>query len=148
MATTQPHHEGDVPVDVLDGAVKEYPREVLYLITFGILFAITGVEVLTYFATDFFLFQGLWLVVTLVLLGGIKFVMVAQVFMHLRFDKKVLSVVFYSGLILAIAVYIAVMTIFRLWWPSSHMVCQSAPEFPKEANVPVEVGCPPSVSNT
>jgi hypothetical protein len=73
--------------------------------------------------------------------------MVAQVFMHLRFDKKVLSVIFYSGLILALAVYIAVMTIFRLWWPSSHMICQSAPEFPKEANIPVEVGCPPAVGN-
>jgi hypothetical protein len=147
MATTHVGHEGDIPVDALDGAVEEYPREKLYLIVFVILFAITAVEVATYFLTDFPLFKAPALAPTLVLLAAVKFGIVAQVYMHLRFDKPVLRVIFYSALALALAVYLAVMTIFRLWWPDAHMVCQSSPQFPTEAQIPVQVGCPPAVTN-
>jgi len=143
MATTHVHREGDVPVDVLDGAVKEYPKDKLYLINFAVLFAITVAEVLTYFLTDFPLFKAPFLVPTLLILGAIKFFLVAYIFMHLRFDKKVLSVIFYSGLVLAIAVYIAILTVFRVWWPADHMICQSSPEFPKEAPVQAHTVCPP-----
>jgi heme/copper-type cytochrome/quinol oxidase subunit 4 len=146
MATTHVHHEGDIPVDALDGAVEEYPREKLYLIVFVILFAITFVEVMTYFLTDFPLFKAPALVPTLLLLAAIKFGIVAQVYMHLRFDKPVLRVIFYSALALAIVVYIAVMTIFRLWWPDAQMVCQSAPQFPTESQIPAESPCPPAVT--
>src|SRR6516165_495693 len=140
MATTQVHHDGDIPVDSLDRAVEEYPQELRYLIVFGILFVITFVEVMTYFLTDFPLFKAPALVPTLLLLAAIKFIMVAQYFMHLRYDKPVLRVIFYSALVLAIVVYLAVMTIFRLWWPDAHMVCQSSPQFPTEAQIPVQVG--------
>ena len=146
MAATT-HHEGDIPVNALDGAAEEYPREVRYLIVFGILFAITFVEVITYFLTDFPLFKAPALVPTLLLLAAVKFILVAQYFMHLRFDKPVLRVIFYSALVLAIAVYIAVMTIFRLWWPSAQMVCESSPHFPTESQIPVSTVCPPSVGN-
>jgi heme/copper-type cytochrome/quinol oxidase subunit 4 len=147
MATTHPHRDGDIPVDVLDGAVKEYPKEKLYLITFGVLFAITVVEVATYFLTGFPLFKAPALVPTLLLLAAIKFFLVAYIFMHLRFDKRVLTVIFYAALILAITVYIAVMTIFRLWWPSAHMVCESNPQFPIETQIQPQTVCPPIVGN-
>ena len=48
---------------------------------------------------------------------AVKFFTVAYVFMHLRFDKRILTVVFYAGLGLAVVVYVAVMTILNLWYP-------------------------------
>jgi len=131
-ATTEPesHWEEPVPTSALDGAVHEYSRDKTYVVIFLILFAITVVEVLTYFLADFVLFKDPWLVPTLLLLGAVKFWIVAGWFMHLRFDKKILQWLFYSGLILAILVYIAVLTMFRVWWPQSHAICESVPEYP------------------
>lgn len=45
----------------------------------------------------------------------VKFGMVAGFFMHLNFDNKLLTRVFYFGLFLAVGVYIAVLTTFRIW---------------------------------
>lgn len=42
-----------------------------------------------------------------------KFVLVAQYFMHLKWDKKILSGLFYGGLILAVAVYVAALATFE-----------------------------------
>ena len=36
-------------------------------------------------------------------------------FMHLRFDNKLLSWVFVAGLVLAVAVYIVMLTTFEYW---------------------------------
>lgn len=46
---------------------------------------------------------------------AIKFVMVTMTFMHLRFDNKLLTRVFYFGLALAISVYVAVLFTFELF---------------------------------
>lgn len=144
MSTTeQTHWEGPVPTAALDGAIHEYPKDKLYLLTFAVLFAITVVEVATYFLTDFPLFRGGALVPTLLLLAAVKFFLVAYIFMHLRFDKKLLTVVFYSGLVLAVLVYVAVMTMFRLWWPDNHMVCESSPQLSRaESMVKSQTVCP------
>jgi hypothetical protein len=40
--------------------------------------------------------------------------------MHLRFDKKILTYFFYAGLTLAVLVYIAVLSMFRIWYPGRH----------------------------
>ena len=42
----------------------------------------------------------------LLLLMAVKFCTVAYFFMHLRFDKPILTRLFYSGLVLAIGVYL------------------------------------------
>lgn len=148
MATTQSHWEGEVPTSQLDGAVKDYSKDIGYLIIFFILFGITVVEVLTYFFTDFPLFKGHFLVPTLLILAAIKFWLVAQRFMHLHFDKRILSVIFYSGLVLAICVYIAVLTIFRIWWPDHHFVCNSSPQLVKsESLVQSQTVCPVEASH-
>ncbi len=54
----------------------------------------------------------------LVILMGIKFFMVASFFMHLRFDNILLSRVFYAGLLLAVAVYIATLSAMVFWTDS------------------------------
>jgi cytochrome c oxidase subunit 4 len=46
---------------------------------------------------------------------GIKFFVVASQFMHLKFDNRILSRIFYTGLFLAVFVYVIALTTFRIW---------------------------------
>lgn len=55
----------------------------------------------------------------LLLLMVIKFVVVASNFMHLKFDDKVLTRVFYAGLVLALGVYLGALTTFEIWGSQS-----------------------------
>jgi cytochrome c oxidase subunit IV len=140
VATTQSHWDSEVPPADLDGAVKAYSKDKIYLMNFVVLFVITALEVATYFIEGL---QGIALVGVLLVLAAIKFFLVAYLFMHLRFDKKILTWVFYSGLVLAVAVYIAVMTAFRIWWPADHMICDSAPQLKtNETLVQTNSPCP------
>ena len=51
----------------------------------------------------------------LLIVMAIKFVIIAAFFMHLKFDSKVLTRVFYSGLLLAAGVYVAALATFRIF---------------------------------
>jgi hypothetical protein len=111
-----------IPTSTLDGAREEYPRERLYVMTGLFLAVLTGIEVCTYLFPKFQAWY--WggtdgVTILLLLLMAIKFFTVAYVFMHLRFDKRILTVAFYSGLGLAVVVYVAIMTILRVWYPGS-----------------------------
>jgi len=77
-----------------------------------ILAAMTGLEVSTYYVD----FGALSLPVLLILMC-IKFFVVVSYFMHLKFDNKLLSMVFYAGLFLAITVYIAALATFKFFTP-------------------------------
>lgn len=91
-------------------------RERLYVIVAAALAAITGVEVMTYFVPDAFGGKGSTaMIAALLVLMAVKFWTVAWFFMHLKFDKRILTVVFYAGLALAVLVYIAIFTVFRFW---------------------------------
>ncbi len=72
----------------------------------------------------------------LMVLMLIKFLMVAGFFMHLRYDSKVLSRVFYGGAIAAVIVYTAVLSVFVFW------VDSGIPEFndppPPQTTVPLD----------
>jgi cytochrome c oxidase subunit 4 len=123
MAGTHEHHpQAKVPTQVLDGAVEDYSRDRVYVLTAVVLTAITAVEVATYYLSDFPLFKAPFLVPTLLLLGAVKFFIVAYIFMHLKFDKKVLTTIFYSGVVLALLVYLAVLTVFRFWTPADYAI--------------------------
>lgn len=86
------------------------------LSTFGyvrialILAAITGLEVSTYYV-DF----GRLFLPALLIMMVIKFVMVVSYFMHLKFDNKMFSWLFYSGLVLAVGVYCAALATFKFF---------------------------------
>ena len=110
MATT---HVADAHVE--DDPDAHPNREKQYVIIALILAGLTVIEVLTYSNPGLFGGHGPFIIPTLLFLMAIKFWMVVGFFMHLRFDKKLLTVVFYSGLALAVAVYCAVLTIFRFW---------------------------------
>ncbi len=75
-----------------------------------ILAAITGLEVSTYYV-DF----GVLFLPALLIMMVIKFVMVVSYFMHLKFDNKIFSFLFYAGLILAVGVYAAFLATFKFF---------------------------------
>ena len=75
-----------------------------------ILAAITGLEVSTYYV-DF----GVLFLPALLIMMAIKFVMVVSYFMHLKFDNKIFSFLFYAGLVLAIGVYAAFLATFKFF---------------------------------
>ncbi|NBY62363.1 MAG: cytochrome C oxidase subunit IV [Actinobacteria bacterium] len=75
-----------------------------------ILATITGLEVSTYYV-DF----GVLFLPALLIMMAIKFVMVVSYFMHLKFDNKIFSFLFYAGLILAIGVYAAFLATFKFF---------------------------------
>jgi cytochrome c oxidase subunit 4 len=58
---------------------------------------------------------GSLLVPVLMIMMIMKFVVVALYFMHLKFDNKILTQVFFAGLILAAAVYAIFLSAFRFW---------------------------------
>jgi cytochrome c oxidase subunit 4 len=66
----------------------------------AILAAITALEVSTYYID-----LGALFLPTLLIMMAVKFVIVVSYFMHLKYDNKLFSWVFYAGLILAITVY-------------------------------------------
>jgi cytochrome c oxidase subunit 4 len=105
----------DVATNVGPGAghdddAHHHPSDWLYIQIAVILAVITLAEVSTYW----FDFGHLQLPLLLVMMT-VKFAMVVMFFMHLRFDHKLFSWVFVSGLVLAVVVYIAVLSTFRYW---------------------------------
>ena len=75
-----------------------------------ILAAITALEVSTYYV-DF----GPLFLPSLLIMMVVKFFMVVSYFMHLKFDNKIFSWLFYAGLFLAIGVYVAALGTFHFF---------------------------------
>ena len=75
-----------------------------------ILAAITALEVSTYYV-DF----GPLFMPALLGMMVIKFVMVVSYFMHLKFDSKIFSFLFYVGLGLALFVYFVALATFKFF---------------------------------
>jgi caa(3)-type oxidase subunit IV len=95
-------------------------RERTYILVAVILAVMTAIEIALSYTSSL---KDAGLVAPLLLiLMALKFGTVTAFFMHLKFDKKALTVTFYAGLSLAILVYLAILTIFRFWTPATHMV--------------------------
>jgi len=75
-----------------------------------ILAALTALEVATYFV-DF----GPFFMPVLLVLMCVKFFIVVSYFMHLKFDNRIFSFMFYSGLFLAVGVYAAFLATFKFF---------------------------------
>jgi cytochrome c oxidase subunit IV len=89
-----------------DEAHTHHPTPRQYVRIALILGILTALEVSTYF----FEF-GAIAIPLLVVLMAIKFVMVASWFMHLKFDSKVFGRMMYTGLALALTLYVATVLI-------------------------------------
>ena len=110
----------NVPTTVLDGAVKDYSRDKVYVLTAIFLGVVTLVEIATYAFPDFPVWADELVVPVLMILMAVKFFTIVYVFMHLKFDKPILTRIFYMGLVLAVVVYIAMLSTFRIWFHGQH----------------------------
>jgi len=94
------------------------PKDAMFVKVFLLLVVVTAVEVLWAYLpfedtennwAHFAYWGGL--------LGmmSVKFVIIAGTFMHLRFDNKLLTRLFYAGVLLAVGVYLVVLCTFQLF---------------------------------
>jgi cytochrome c oxidase subunit 4 len=88
---------------------RVHPSPMRYTAIALILAAITTIEVAVVYIT----FLRSVMVPMLVVLSAIKFTMVAMFFMHLRFDSRIFSTFFVSGLLLAAAMIMVLLLLFR-----------------------------------
>lgn len=93
----------------------DHPTEKQYWVIFAVLAVLTAVEVLW----SYLGLSGPVLVLPLVGMMLVKFILVAAIFMHLKFDLSirngnVFSYVFAFGLVLAVTVYI-VLLVTLVW---------------------------------
>jgi cytochrome c oxidase subunit 4 len=95
-----PVHSGDV----------EHASPKTYYIIGAILVGITAVEVAVFYIHAL---AGI-LIPLLLVLSVVKFVTVVQFFMHLKYDSKVLSRVFFGPLFLACLVVVGMIMLFKV----------------------------------
>ena len=108
--TTQPATDTHDAADGTHDAAEHGMSTRGYINIALILAAITALEVSTYYV-DF----GPLFLPSLLIMMVVKFVMVVSYFMHLKFDNKIFSWLFYAGLFLAIGVYAAALGTFHFF---------------------------------
>lgn len=106
MSTAPTTHEGQAH----EGAA--HPSDKQYVIIGLILGGLTLIEVGLYYF-ELARFNNL----ALILLAIGKFILVAMFFMHLRFDRPILRRLFVTGIVLAIAVYMAYLVTLGAYIP-------------------------------
>ncbi|MCY3926299.1 MAG: cytochrome C oxidase subunit IV family protein [bacterium] len=102
------------PADEHDGEQHEHPSDRQYVKIALILGALTALEVATYFESVHHLGDAA-LYALLVVLMVLKFIYVVAWFMHLKFDSVLLRRIFAAGIVLALGVYLVMLTAFRIW---------------------------------
>jgi cytochrome c oxidase subunit 4 len=81
-----------------------------YIVIALILAAITAAEV-----SISYIDVGPVFLPALLIMMAVKFFIVVSYFMHLKFDNKIFSLMFYMGLGLAVFVYLGALTTFHFW---------------------------------
>lgn len=98
-----------------DDHEHEHPGELTYIKVAIFLAIITVIEVAIYYIE--WMHDSGALVPTLIVLSAVKFFMVVSFFMHLKFDHRLLTFWFVSGLFLGAAVILSFMALFDLAHP-------------------------------
>ncbi len=110
MTTTQPAEHTDHGDHGDHGEEHGHKPNSFYIKVAVALAIVTAVEVGLYY-----LELGKWFMPILLILMAVKFLTVVSLFMHLKYDNKMFAMLFYSGLILALLVYIAALMTFRFF---------------------------------
>jgi cytochrome c oxidase subunit 4 len=106
LAAEHAHAGPDAPLNPLG----HHPLPYQYVMVAAFLAFVTGAEVgLYYLKINKVLFT-----IVLMVMMFVKFLTVAQWFMHLRFDSKIFRRLFVTGLVLAGLVYFAVLLTFHV----------------------------------
>ena len=95
-------------------AEHAHPSDWEYIKIALILAVLTALEVFTYFESVHSLGRNA-LIIALVVMMIAKIVLVMAWFMHLKFDSRMFTRMFVAGAILAIAVYIVMLSTFLIW---------------------------------
>ena len=90
---------------------SNHPTPKIYVLTALILSLLTAIEIGIFYITSL----GYWMIPILSILSIAKFALVVMVYMHLKYETKIFTIMFLSGLILATAVVFALMTLFRFF---------------------------------
>src|SRR5918912_47284 len=96
---------------------EHHPSAAIYVRIFVVLFVLTAAEVSTVYLPEWSHNPALHPIVPplLILLAGLKFGLVVAFYMHLRFDSWLFTAMFVGGLLLAISIAVALMTMFGTW---------------------------------
>lgn len=114
-------HEGEVDAGYTaatdDAHHQHHPSDAQYWKVGLALGIITLLEVGTYFIADPPYDHELapLLIGSLIFMMVLKFVVIGAYFMHLKFDNRLFKNVFIAGIVLAVGVYIAMLTAFEYW---------------------------------
>jgi cytochrome c oxidase subunit IV len=88
-----------------------------YLKVGSILFILTAVEIGLFFVED--MLASDWslylLIASLIILSAIKFVLVVMYYMHLKWDDRMFTWFFISGMVVATAIILAMMAMYRYY---------------------------------
>ena len=95
----------------LGAAHDGHPSDLQYIGVALILALLTAIEVGISYAKSL----GSAATPALLIFAVVKFFIVAAYFMHLKFDSKLFTVMFVSGLAFAVTMYCVMLTIFRFW---------------------------------
>jgi cytochrome c oxidase subunit IV len=107
-------HDEHAAHDQHDGDDHSHWSDIQYVQLALGLAIITGIEVLLSYMKDDI---GWIFLPALLTLMAIKFFAVVMYFMHLKFDNKLFSLMFYMGLGLAVVVYSAALFTFKFFSP-------------------------------
>jgi cytochrome c oxidase subunit 4 len=94
---------------MVDTSHSEHPSPATYFKVAMALCLLTGLEVVVFF----FEWLSYGIIPVLAILSVAKFALVIMFYMHLKFDNKLFSTLFLTGLFLAIGVTFALMALFR-----------------------------------
>ena len=93
-----------------DEHAHDHPSDMRYIGIAAILAVVTALEVAASYID-----LGAFFLPALLGMMAFKFIVVVRMFMHLKFDDRVFSWLFFTGLILALAVYLAALATFRFF---------------------------------
>jgi cytochrome c oxidase subunit 4 len=89
-------------------AEAAHPTPLTYLVVALTLSVITAVEVGVFYITEL----GHGIIPILTVLSVTKFALVAMFYMHLKYEHKLFSTLFFAGIALSVAVVFALITLF------------------------------------
>jgi len=107
------HDDADAPAGPTGDAdhdEHDEPSDAQYVVVAAILACITALEVAASYID-----LGPFFLPALLGMMAVKFIIVVRIFMHLKFDNRVFSWLFYTGLLLALAVYLTALATFRFF---------------------------------
>lgn len=88
-----------------------HPTPLTYLKVAISLSVITAVEVGVFYVNDL----GHGIIPVLAVLSGVKFALVAMFYMHLKYEAKLFTTLFFVGVALAVAVVFALIALFKFF---------------------------------